>query len=204
LSNRSPRLLIEWDSAKLGITGQELEKYVYDTDPRIVLGGASGGPRDSRNSSITIMPYMMMPGDSKVAGQRLFAVLSNPPKLDRPQPPSGPPANVAGQWDVRVQFIYGDSEHALVFEQNAGELVGTHRGDILMSDLRGTVEGNQVRFRSSHRYEGTRVGYDFEGKISGDTMEGVVDLGEYGQARWTARKHRYGQPGGLVRPVKNV
>jgi L-seryl-tRNA(Ser) seleniumtransferase len=191
---------IAWDGAKLGISGQEAEKILYEGNPRIVLGGSSGSARDAARSSLTIMPYMMMPGDSKIAAERIHAVLSKPPKLDRPPGPEGAPANVAGQWDVRLEFLRGDSEHALVLEQRGGELVGTHRGDI----LRGTVEGNQVRFRSSHRYEGTRLGYDFQGTAEGDRMSGEVGLGEYGAARWTAQRHRYGQPGGLVRPVKNI
>jgi hypothetical protein len=78
------------------------------------------------------------------------------------------------------------------------------RSDILAGDLRGTVEGTEIRIRSSHKYEGARIGYEFLGTVEGDTMQGVVGLGEYGQARWTAEKHRYGEPGGLVRPVKRI
>ena len=42
LSNRTPELVIQWDGAKLGITGQEVNKIVLDTDPRIVLARAGG------------------------------------------------------------------------------------------------------------------------------------------------------------------
>jgi len=42
LSNRTPRLVIQWDGAKLGITGQELSKLLLDSDPRIVLASGSG------------------------------------------------------------------------------------------------------------------------------------------------------------------
>jgi hypothetical protein len=66
------------------------------------------------------------------------------------------------------------------------------------------VEGNQVMFRSSHRYEGTRLSYAFTGTVDGDTMRGEVGLDEYGTARFTAKRHQYGRPGGVVRPVKNV
>ena len=204
LSNRAPRLQIAWDGAKLGIAGQEAERILYEGDPRIVLGGASGSLRERPASTITIMPYMMMPGDAKIAAEKIHAVLANPPKIERPSPSGAAPAAVAGQWEVRIEYVYGSADHALVLEQKGGDLVGTHKGDVLVGDLRGTVEGNEVRFRSSHKHEGTRIGYEFMGKVEGDTMSGEVGLGEYGNARWTAKRHRYGQPGGLVRPVKNV
>src|SRR5882724_12018523 len=64
LSNRSPRLIIQWDGAKLGITGQEVAKLVLDTEPRIVLGGSSGSRTGNMASSVSITPYMMMPGEA--------------------------------------------------------------------------------------------------------------------------------------------
>ncbi len=204
LSNRSPRLRIEWDGARLGITGEEAEKILYDTEPRIVLGGATGRRRDSMASSLTIMPYMMNDGDEKVAADRIFGVLSRPPRIDQAATSTGLPAAVAGQWEARLEFVSGSADHVFVLEQDGVALVGTHQGDLLAGDLRGAVDGSQVRFRSSHKYEGTRIGYEFTGTVEGAAMRGTVDLGEYGQARWSARRHRYGEPGGLVRPVKNV
>jgi hypothetical protein len=150
------------------------------------------------------MPYMMTPGDEKIAAERLYALLSKPPRFETPERPSGALANVAGQWDIHMEFVRGEADHVLLFEQKEGDLVGTHTGDILAGDLRGSVEGNNVRFRSSHRFEGTRLGYDFSGTVEGDRMQGTVGLEEYGQARWTAVRHRYGQPGGVMRPIKNV
>jgi hypothetical protein len=35
-------------------------------------------------------------------------------------------------------------------------------------------------------------------------MSGTVNLGEYGDAQWTAQRHTYRAPGGIVRPVKSV
>lgn len=203
LSNRSPRLLIKWDSRQLGITGTELEKLMLDGDPRIILGGATGDRRWGDDSTATIMPYMMSPGDAEVAGKRMHALLSNPPKTETPSQP-GPPAQVTGQWDVHIDFLLGSAGHTVVFEQSGGNIVGTHTGDILSGDLRGFVEGNQLYFRSSHKYEGTRLRFEFAGKVSQDTMSGVVDLNEYGEARWQAKRHQYSQLGGPVRPVKNV
>jgi hypothetical protein len=49
------------------------------------------------------MPYMMMPGDHKIAADALFQVLSKPPKFEDPVIPSGAPGKIAacgGEVDV--------------------------------------------------------------------------------------------------------
>ena len=56
LSNRSPRLVIQWDGAQLGITGQEVAKTLLDTEPRIVLGSGSGSRPDHMASTVSITP----------------------------------------------------------------------------------------------------------------------------------------------------
>ena len=192
LSNRTPELHIEWDGARLGITGQEVSKIVLDTDPRIVVARASGTRPGNMTSSIGIVPYQMMPGDEKVVADRLYALLSKPPHMEEPPaPPSAPPAPVAGQWDLHMDFVYGSANHTLMLEQDGGKLVGTHRGEFASGDLSGTVAGNTVRFQSSLPTEGVRVSFQFSGKAEGALMSGNVALGEYGEARWTARKHEY-------------
>ena len=42
LSNRSPSLSIQWDGARLGITGEELSSLLLDTEPRVVLAWSQG------------------------------------------------------------------------------------------------------------------------------------------------------------------
>jgi L-seryl-tRNA(Ser) seleniumtransferase len=137
------------------------------------------------------MPYMMMPDDHKVVAERLRGVLASPPKIDVPAKPSGPLANVDGQWKLSIKYFCGAADHQLVFEQKDNALVGTHRGDILQGELRGSVEGPEVRFASRQRYEGTSLGYDFVGKVEGERMSGTVQMGEYGTAEWTAERFRY-------------
>ena len=72
-------------------------------------------------------------------------------------------------------------------------MMGSHTGEFLSADLRGAVEGDEVWVRSSHAYEGTGIGYEFTGKAAGDTITGMVDVGEYGKGKFTARRHKYGQ-----------
>jgi len=204
LSNRSPRLLIKWDGAALGITGTEVAKVLLETEPRIVLGSANGSRPDEMASTISITPYMMMPGDSKVVGQRIYGILSKPPKFETETLPQGEPVSVAGQWNVTLDFNRGSAVHTVVLEQHGEKLVGTHHGEYVSGDLIGGVAVNLVRFRSSQRIQGTRLFYDFSGTVEGDRMGGTVNMGEYGDARWTAQRHPYHAPVGVIRPVKRA
>ena len=197
LSNRTPELQIQWDGAKLGITGQEVAKIVLDTDPRIVVAGSRGARPGNMASSVSIVPYQMMPGDEKMVADRLYALLSKPPKIENPPPPPpGQPAALAGQWDLRLDFVYGSASHVLVLEQDGARLMGTHQGEFASGELSGTVAANTVRFQSSLPTDGTRVSFQFSGTAEGGKMSGTVALGEYGEARWTAEKHQYRTGGG--------
>jgi seryl-tRNA(Sec) selenium transferase len=205
LSNHTPSLHIEWDAAQVGITGSEVGRVLLDAEPRIVLANPAGSRPDRMASSVTITPYMMMPGDEKIVADRLYAVLSKPPKFEDPVIPQGQPADVAGQWKLEMQFERGSATHTLIFEQHDGNnLVGTHQGEFISGDLAGVIHANQVRFRSSQKIQGQRLSYEFTGTVDGDKMSGDVDMGEYGPAKWSAERHEYRAPGGVVRPVKKA
>jgi hypothetical protein len=50
------------------------------------------------------------------------------------------------------------------------------------------VEGRRVTIRSGQRIEGATLHYEFSGDVADGRMEGVVKLGEYGQARFAAER----------------
>jgi L-seryl-tRNA(Ser) seleniumtransferase len=203
LSNKTPILRIEWDGAQLGITGEDVRAYLLDTEPRIVLGSAHGRRPDQMASGVSVTPYMLMPGDDRIVAERLHQVLSKPPHFDPvPEPPQGDPVSVGGQWQLEMQFDRGSATHTLIFEQSGADLLGTHNGEYVTGDLQGKLHANQIKFRSSQRIEGQILSYEFSGTVNGDKMSGDVSLGEYGSARWSAQRHQYHTPGGVVRPVK--
>ncbi|HUS06057.1 MAG TPA: hypothetical protein VMZ52_07175 [Bryobacteraceae bacterium] len=189
LSNKTPSLHVQWDAEKLGITGSELAKVLLDTEPRIVLGGANGSRPDRMASSISITPYMMIPGDEKIVADRLFAVLSKPPRYENRKQPQGQTASIQGAWDLQIDFTRGSANHTLSLKQQGDLLSGSHSGEFLTGDLTGSVAASEVKFHSSQKIEGTSLSYAFAGTVSGDSMQGVVNMGEYGTARWTARRH---------------
>ena len=67
--------------------------------------------------------------------------------------------------------------------------IGSHEGWAYQGDLFGEVDGNHVRLHSSLPADGNRLSYTFTGTLSGNEMSGGVEIGEYGAARWRARRH---------------
>ena len=183
LSNRSPDLTIRWESP-VAITAPDVARILLDTEPRITLARATG-------NSIQIVPYQMSAGDEKIVADRLYAVLSRPPKVEPPPKPQGTPASIAGQWDVRLEFNYGAASHSVILEQEGTRLMGTHHGEFAAGDLNGSVAANSVTFQSSLPTHGTRVSFQFNGTVADGKMSGTALLGEYGEAKWTAERHQY-------------
>jgi uncharacterized pyridoxal phosphate-dependent enzyme len=189
LSNHAPTLHIRWDAAKVGITGKEVEEVLGKGRPRIFVAGSTGVRPDNMASSVSIMPYMMQPGDHKIAADALYAVLTHPPKFEAPARPQGEPAAIAGNWAVHMQYGLGEATHRVTIVQNGNALGGFHEGETVGGDLRGAIHGNQVEFRSHHPIQGTGLSYDFTGTVNGNSMSGEVNMGEYGLARWSAIRH---------------
>jgi L-seryl-tRNA(Ser) seleniumtransferase len=187
LSNHAPRLRLHWDAARIGITGTEVEDILWHGQPRIAVNESSGTRRDNRPSSLTIMPYMMMPGDDKIAAAAIRKLLANPPHITVPEPEAAS-VDVTGEWVADLTFVSGSSRHHFTIGQHEGQISGVDRGDVLSGKLTGAVEGRRVTFRSAQRIEGTTLHYEFSGDVTGGRIEGVVKLGEYGQARFAAQR----------------
>ena len=105
-----------------------------------------------------------------------------------------PPAtNLSGRWDVNIEFFSSKSEHTLFIEQKGNRIEGTHKGDFSVRDVFGTIEGDQVKLRStsSERGTGDSVSFIFSGTVSGDSISGPIHMGEYLTAKFTAKRHQY-------------
>jgi uncharacterized pyridoxal phosphate-dependent enzyme len=188
LSNHSPRLLIKWDANTLHITGTELAQTLDAGTPRIQFDESSGTRPDHMESSLTVMPYMMMPGDAKIVGDAILATLSHPPKFSAPEIPQGAPANVAGIWKVQMKYLCGEGSQRFLLEQQEGGVTGVHQGEIYNGNLTGKVHAQQVSFHSVMAVGGNEIEYSFSGTAEGNAMSGTVTLGEYGHAQWSATR----------------
>ncbi|MCC6538182.1 MAG: aminotransferase class V-fold PLP-dependent enzyme [Bryobacterales bacterium] len=199
LSNKSPSLAISWESDQLHITGEEVAEDCARRSPRIALGagvGAAGSlnrgamATPSNTTGVTITAWMMRPGDDQVVAERLHALLAQ--KRSPKSAPAAPAGNIAGRWDVTVEFFSSSSQHAFTLEQDgAGKLQGSHKGDFSVRDIYGVIEGNKVKLQSLDRGTADFITFTFDGTLSGDTISGPIHMGEYLTAKFTARRHGY-------------
>ncbi len=194
LNNKSPSLVISWDPAQLNITGEELAEELAKTKPRIALGGGGGGgrgaPPDPNVTSVGVTAWMMQPGDEKVVAERLHSVLSRK-RAPKSMTQASPAANISGRWDVEIDFFSSKGRHTLFVEQDGNWLRGSHQGEFTVRDMEGTIEGDQVKIRSVERRPGSSVTFIFAGTLSGDTIAGPIYMGEYLNAKFTAKRHAY-------------
>lgn len=184
LSNKSPVLNIVWDPSKLNLTGFDVAEEVGRSKPRIALGNRDG---NDGTTSIQITTGQMQPGEEKIVADRIYAVLTK--KRDVKPEMIAPTANLTGKWDLTVKFFSSTSQHAFTIEQDANWIQGTHKGDLDIRNLEGTIDGNKIRLRSNIPMIGDNITYLFSGTIEGDTISGDIHLGEYRTATFTAKRN---------------
>ena len=195
LSNRSPSLIISWDPAKLHITGEEVAEDLARNKPRIALGTGGGrgkGQPEPGTTSLSITPWMMQPGEDKIVAERIYGILSakRDPKPAQPRPPA---ADLSGRWDLDIKFFSSRGGHTLFLEQKGNQIQGTHKGDLSVREVYGTIEGDRVKLRSASAERGTgdSVIFTFSGSVSGDSISGPIHMGEYLTAEFTGKRHPY-------------
>lgn len=87
------------------------------------------------------------------------------------------PANVAGTWHFRIVSSGGELQDQLVLNQEFQEIGGkvtVHGQEIRIRDQR--LKGDQVSFRVRYNFEGQNVVMKFNGRVTGDILEGNVEI----------------------------
>jgi L-seryl-tRNA(Ser) seleniumtransferase len=178
-----PTLNVSGDPAKVAMTAGEVGHKMLEGEPRIMTHAEGDG------HSFLIRPVALKPGEYKIVAQRLTEVLRSAPSEARRKPqPSAPASDIAGAWVADIQYEAGSAQHKLTLTTNGNSVSGSHAGWAYKGDVNGVVDGPHVDLRSNMPCEGTRLTYRFTGTVTGDQMVGEVSLGEYGRARFTARR----------------
>lgn len=186
LSNRCPNLRVRWDGNVLKITGTELLAKLDAGTPRITLAGAQGQRPEKMESSIGVTSYMMAAGEEKIIADALYQALTNPGSYPTPAVPSGAPASVNGQWSVQIHYLRGLGEQQFRLEQNGNQVTGEHHGEIYHAPFQGIIHGDQIELHSVMPVAGNPLRCNFKGTVDGNHMNGTLNMGEYGNATWSA------------------
>ena len=185
LNNKYPVLHIIWDPEKFYVTGYEIAEEVGRNKPRIALGNRD---EPDGTTSIQITPGPMQAGEEKIVADRLVEVLS---EKRSPKPEMKTPAtNLSGRWDVEVHYALSTSQHSFTIEQDGNWIQGTHKGDMDTKNMVGTIDGDEVKIKSTIPIVGNIIIYLFSGKVSGDTISGDIHMGEYLTAKFTAKRNK--------------
>jgi L-seryl-tRNA(Ser) seleniumtransferase len=187
LSNRMPTLQIRWPTGRIAVTGEAVARQLFETTPRVSLFPARGSLAPGE-TGLSIGPYMMAPGDEKIVAERIVAALRGAVPVAA-KPLATPSVDLTGSWEVRIEYAASSSTHALHLRQRGNELDGVHQGDFVSREANGTIDGDAVRIRSEYpESHGDALNFSFTGRVSGESMAGELDMGEYLKARFSARR----------------
>jgi len=190
-----PRLRVSWDRWHYPLDGLALRRHVLDGEPRIMLDDNS-----ATEDSIVIDPFQLQPGEAAQVGDRVAAVLREASGAS-PEPRHPPPSEIAGNWELRVDFLQGSRVHRLAIEQRGHELAGHQRSTHFEGPVSGWLSGELIQLSFTSRYEGSTICYFFDGEIrdgrmsgtavlgaASDQNHGIVNRSQFGTGRWEASR----------------
>jgi hypothetical protein len=91
----------------------------------------------------------------------------------------------AGTWQLDVVLDAGNGRATFVLQVEGNVVTGTYAGVLGDQAVRGTVEGNRVRFG----FESPDAGaIRFDGIIEGNEMEGTCEYGQLGSGSFTGTR----------------
>jgi hypothetical protein len=110
---------------------------------------------------------------------------------DAPKPDAKPAdVNVTGVWDMSVETPNGTIDNVATLKQEGEKLTGTLSSQMGEIAMEGTVVGNEIKWVLNIDMGGQQVAIAFAGKIEGETMAGVFEMGGMGTAGWSAKKRK--------------
>jgi hypothetical protein len=193
--DRVPRLKIIWNRDRCPLDGLALRQAVLDGEIRVMLDDNS-----ATENSIAVDPFQLQPGEAAQVGDAVVAALRA--SLTNQAPAARPPAPaVAGEWELRVDFLHGTRSHRLALKQRGNELDGHQRSAQFEGPVTGMLDADLIRFSFGSRYEASNLSYRFEGTLQDGAMAGTVALGaasdqnsgivnrsQFGTGQWQARR----------------
>jgi L-seryl-tRNA(Ser) seleniumtransferase len=193
--DRVPRLRVFWDRWQYPLEGLALRQRVLQGEPRIMLDDNSAA-----ENSIEIDPFQLEPGEAAQVGEAIAAAL-RAASGDAPAEVRPPATEIAGNWELRVEFLQGSRMHWLNIEQRGPDLAGHQRSAHFEGPINGWLNGDAVQLSFTSRYEGSTICYFLNGEVqdggmsgsavlgaASDQNHGIVNRSQFGAGRWQANR----------------
>ncbi len=190
-----PRLVVSWDRWHYPLDGLELRQRLLDGEPRIMLDDNSAS-----EDSIAVDPFQLQPGEALQVGEAIAAALRET-SAAAPNEAEPPPVEVAGNWELRVDFLQGSRTHRLDLEQRGARLVGRQQSSEFDGPVHGWLSGAMIQLAFASRYEASTMSFLFDGEVvdgvmsgravlgaASDQNAGIVNRSQFGAGRWQARR----------------
>ena len=186
LSNKATRLRITWTANSVGFSAGDVVAALDKGTPRIMVESGDGD-FTRPEAHLTIMPYMMDPGEEVIVAEAIRAAMTQGMMSLRISTESRVlPVAIAGQWAVTIHYLRGDGAQRFTITQNGIALRGHHKGEIYEGRLQGEIYDSELEIKSHMAVPGNGIDWTFRGTVKDNHMSGTVDMGEYGPATFTA------------------
>jgi len=184
----TPYLHIRWNPDQLHVTGEEIAEELGTIAPRIAV---QVGRNEAGLTGITLVGYMMIPGNDKVAANRIHEVLSRKRQPKVIQAMKNPVMNMVGLWDMEVEYFSSKvTQHLFIDTQEGNWITGMFKTEFSSRPFTGSIDGNEVKILCNLYWPGDRILTTMQGSISSGVLTGEMDFHEFNTAKFVAKKHK--------------
>ncbi len=97
--------------------------------------------------------------------------------------------DVSGEWQLTIETDNGTFTPTAIFAQDGDKLTGTYKGRFGESKLTGSVKEKAIEWQVTIDIQGQSVTLAYKGEVTADdAMKGSVQMGDFGNADWTAKR----------------
>jgi seryl-tRNA(Sec) selenium transferase len=184
----TPYLYIRWNPDELHVTGEEIAEELGTIAPRIAV---QVGKEEAGFTGITLVGYMMIPGNDKVASNRIYEVLSRKRQPKVIPIMKNPVMNMVGLWDMEVEYFSSKvTQHLFIDTQEGNWITGMFKTEFSSRPFTGSIDGSEVKILCNLYWPGDRILTTMQGSISSGVLTGEMDFHEFNNAKFIAKKHK--------------
>ena len=152
------------------------------------------------DDSLAVDPFQLQPGEAAQVGDAVVAAL-RASLTNRAPAARAPGPEIAGEWELRVDFMHGQRVHRLALEQRGSDIAGHQRSVQFEGPVTGAIDADRILLTFDGRHEAAIISYRLEGQVSNGAMtgtallgaasdqnQGIVNRTQFGAGEWRAQR----------------